>query len=38
MSYGEFVKLLNELQEKSEIPFNLTFNVKNKTIKIDYDK
>jgi len=37
MSYGDFVRLLNDLQEKSEIPFNLTYNIKERTIKIDYN-
>ena len=37
MSYGEVVKLLMELQNKSEIPFNLAYNIKEKTIKIDYN-
>jgi hypothetical protein len=37
MSYGDFVRLLNDLQEKSEVPFNLIYNPKERTIKIDYN-
>ena len=37
MSYGDFVRLLNDLQEKSEVPYNLVYNVKERTIKIDYN-
>ena len=35
MSYGDFVRLFNDLQEKSEVPFNLVYNVKERKLKID---
>ena len=36
MSYGEMIKIIQEYQEKSDIPFDIHINHKNKTIKIEY--
>lgn len=37
MSYGEIVKMLLNLQDKSNIPFDIQYNSKEKTIKIQYE-
>ena len=36
MSYSEMIRIIQEYQENSDIPFDIHINHKNKTIKIEY--